>query len=400
MPESYDLIVVGGGLGGSSLAMCMAKSGAQVLVLERAQQFKDRVRGEFMTPWGVAEAKRLGILELLRDECAHEVPWVDLYSGNVLTGHRPVVPTTPHQLPCLSFYHPAMQELLIGAAASARANVRRGASVRDVRPGSPVTVVAGDNGHSEEIHARLVVGADGRSSTLRASVDFQLRRDSEDMLVAGVLMDNVGAPEDIGQIVMNSSLGQAAIVFPQGRGRVRTYLGFHTGTQPRYQGTADLPRYIDACKKTGMNPAFYDGAKAAGPLATFDGAEVWVEHPFKDGEALIGDAAAASDPSWGQGLSLTLRDARVLRDHLLATNDWETAGHAYAKEHDRYTDAVHTSNLWHTEFFLATGPQADARRARALPLIEQDHSRQLDTLFSGPEVPVNEAVRKGFFAED
>ena len=74
MPESYDLIVVGGSLGGSSLAMCMAKSGAQVLVLERAQQFKDRVRGEFMTPWGVAEAKRLGVLELLRDECAHEVP--------------------------------------------------------------------------------------------------------------------------------------------------------------------------------------------------------------------------------------------------------------------------------------------------------------------------------------
>jgi len=99
--------------------MCMAKSGAQVLVLERAQQFKDRVRGEFIAPWGVAEAKRLGVLELLRDECAHEVPWVDFYSGNVLTGHRPMVPTTPHQLPCLSFYHPAMQELLIDGAASA-----------------------------------------------------------------------------------------------------------------------------------------------------------------------------------------------------------------------------------------------------------------------------------------
>jgi menaquinone-9 beta-reductase len=34
--------------------------------------------------------------------------------------------------------------------------------------------------------------------------------------------------------------------------------------------------------------------------------------------ALIGDAAAASDPSWGEGLSLTLRDVRLLRDSLIA----------------------------------------------------------------------------------
>lgn len=400
MPESYDLIVVGGGLGGSSLAMCMAKSGTRVLVLEREQQFKDRVRGEFVTPWGVAETNRLGVLELLRGRCAHEVPWVDFYLGNILTGHRPMAPTTPHQLPCISFYHPAMQELLLSAAASAGASVRRGVTVKEVRPGSPATVVTGDNGRSEEIRARLVVGADGRSSTVRASARFQVRRDPEEMLLAGVLMDNVSAPEDIGQLVINSTLGQAAFVFPQGGGRARTYLGFHAGTQPRYQGAADLPRYIEVCKRTGMNPAFYDNAKAAGPLATFDAAEAWVEHPYRDGVALLGDAAAASDPSWGQGLSLTLRDARVLRDHLLSTDDWETAGHAYAAEHDRHTEVIHTGNLWHTEFFLKTGPEADARRARALPLIAQDHSRQPDTLFSGPEVPVNEAVRKRFFAED
>jgi len=32
-----------------------------VLVLERETQFKDRVRGEQMHPWGVAELKALGI---------------------------------------------------------------------------------------------------------------------------------------------------------------------------------------------------------------------------------------------------------------------------------------------------------------------------------------------------
>jgi 2-polyprenyl-6-methoxyphenol hydroxylase-like FAD-dependent oxidoreductase len=149
-----------------------------------------------------------------------------------------------------------------------------------------------------------------------------------------------------------------------------------------------------------MNPGFYDGAKAAGPLATFDGAEAWVEHPYRDGVALLGDAAAASDPTWGQGLSLTLRDARVLRDHLLATDDWETAGNAYATEHDAYSDASRIVNLWFTEFYLKTGPQADARRARALPLIAEDPSRQPDAAYSGPDLPVNEAIKKRFFAED
>jgi 2-polyprenyl-6-methoxyphenol hydroxylase-like FAD-dependent oxidoreductase len=400
MSEQYDLIVVGGGLGGSTLARSMAEHGARVLVLEREMQFKDRVRGEFVFPWGVADAKGLGVLELLRKGCAHEVPWFDTYLGNVLAAHRNVVTTTPQQLPSLTFYHPAMQELLLGAAASAGACVRRGAVVKGVRPGTPASVVVGDNSHSEEIRARLVVGADGRSSTVRASVGFQIRRDPDDLLLAGVLLDNVGAPEDIGQAVINSSLGEVAILLPQGGRRARTYIGFHTGSQPRYQGAADFPRYLEGFKRVGMNPDFYDGAKVAGPMATFDGAEVWVEHPYRDGVALLGDSAAASDPTWGQGLSLTLRDARVLRDQLVATNDWEAAGHAYATEHDRYSEVNRIVNLWFTEFYMKTGPDADARRARALPLIAADPTRQPDTGYSGPDHPINEAMKKRFFAED
>lgn len=400
MSEQYDLIIVGGGLGGSSLAASIAKRGARVLLLEREQQFKDRVRGECVFPWGVAEAIQLDVLELLRDRCAHELPWMDFYSRDVRTVHRPVAASTPQQLTCITFYHPAMQELLICAAASAGTCVRRGVSVKEVRPGNPATVIVGGNGHDDEIRARLVVGADGRSSCARSSAGFRLRRDPEDMLVAGLLLEDSGAPEDTGQIVFNYSLGEVAVLLPQGGGRARTYFCFHSGAQPRYQGTADIPRYLDSLKRAGMNPEFYDGAKAAGPLATFDGAEAWVEHPYRDGVALIGDAAAASDPTWGQGLSLTLRDARVLRDQLLGTEDWDTAGHAYAREHDCRTEVSHAVNLWFAEFYLETGPRADARRARALPLIAEDPSRQPDAGFSGPDIPVNDAVRKRFFAED
>jgi 2-polyprenyl-6-methoxyphenol hydroxylase-like FAD-dependent oxidoreductase len=94
-----------------------------------------------------------------------------------------------------------------------------------------------------------------------------------------------------------------------------------------------------------------------------------------------------------------LRDARVLRDHLQSSNDWEAAGHAYADEHSAYAGRLHTFNQWYTELYLATGPNADARRARAMPLIAEDPSRQPDSLFCGPDLAADEATRKRFFAE-
>jgi len=53
--HEYDIITVGGGLAGATLAKAMAENGARVLVIERERQFKDRVRGEGTFPWGVAE---------------------------------------------------------------------------------------------------------------------------------------------------------------------------------------------------------------------------------------------------------------------------------------------------------------------------------------------------------
>lgn len=34
-----------------------------MLLLERCTEFEDRVRGEWLAPWGVAEAKRLGLYD-------------------------------------------------------------------------------------------------------------------------------------------------------------------------------------------------------------------------------------------------------------------------------------------------------------------------------------------------
>jgi 2-polyprenyl-6-methoxyphenol hydroxylase-like FAD-dependent oxidoreductase len=53
MADASDVVVVGGGIGGASLAFALARAGVGVRVLEASTEFADRVRGESMQAWGV-----------------------------------------------------------------------------------------------------------------------------------------------------------------------------------------------------------------------------------------------------------------------------------------------------------------------------------------------------------
>lgn len=395
--RDHDIIIVGGGLGGSALAIAMTGHGARVLVIERELAFKDRVRGEGMTPWGVAEAQALGIYETLRDACGYEVANWDFYAGPSRE-RRNLVETTPQRAPALDFFHPEMQETLLGVAAAAGAEVWRGAVVTGVAPGAPPSVTVERDGKVETLTARLVVGVDGRTSRVRSWAGFTAQQDAPRLLVGGVRLEGGNIPADAVSLIQG--FGRSAIFFPQRDGRARGYCIYHRDLcNERLQGPADLPRFIENAVQAGMPPDWLEGARAVGPLATFEGADCWVEHPYRDGVVLIGDAAASSDPSWGQGLSLTLRDVRTLRDALVKTADWDSACHAYAEEHDRYYTALHTAEDWYTKLFMEVGPDADARRGKALPLLMQDPGRTPDTLFSGPNQPLGEAERLRFLGE-
>ena len=61
MGRSFDVVVVGGGIAGSTLAGVLARAGVHVLVAEKSPRFRDVVRGEGTLPWGVADAKRLDV---------------------------------------------------------------------------------------------------------------------------------------------------------------------------------------------------------------------------------------------------------------------------------------------------------------------------------------------------
>jgi 2-polyprenyl-6-methoxyphenol hydroxylase-like FAD-dependent oxidoreductase len=397
--KAYDIVTIGGGIGGAVLAKVMAEHGHRVLVVERERQFRDRVRGEALAPWGVGCARELGTFELLRSQCGHMLRYWKVHAGGQQLLSRDLFATTPQEAGWFTYYHPTMQETLLRAAFAAGAEVRRGAQATDVRPGSPVLITIQEDGVAETVEARLAVGADGRSAASRRLGGFRSEQDPARLLFAGVLLDGVPSPEDTFYHV--GAPGLVAYIFPQGGGRARAYFGFHkdTGMQ-RLQGEAGFSRFRQASEQIGIPPEFYAGAQPAGPLATFDGADSWVRHPYANGVALIGDAAATSDPTWGQGMSLTLRDVRVLRDALLATSDWSAAGHVYAAEHDRHYDIIHRVDGWYADLFMALGPEADARRARALPLAAQDPTRFPEPPMSGPEAPHDDAVRRRFFGEE
>ncbi len=390
----YDLIIVGGGLAGSALAKNMAEAGARVLVVERERQFRDRVRGEGMYPWGVAEARTLGIYDALKATCAQEIRWWTTYSDGAPTRQRDLVDTVPHQVGALGFYHPEMQEVLLGLAAAAGAEVRRGVTVTGVFPAGPAAVAVQANGSKTQLQARLVVGADGRHSQARRWGNFKLTRDPRHLLLAGLLFTNMQTTEDTVCVFRPATFGQGVLLFPLGGGRFRLY--FVTGRREhgRLSGKDHINPFITRCIDTGVPAEWFGGATAAGPLASFEGAAFWVDHPYDGRIALIGDAAACSDPSWGCGLSLTLRDVRVLRDQLLANDDWEAAAQAYAATHDQYFSALHTIESWLTKLLYDLGPAADRIREHALPQFANGVGP--DLVGVGPDSPTDEATRVRF----
>src|SRR3977135_2724131 len=60
-----DVVIVGAGIAGSALAISLAGSGHGVTLLEKSTVHVERVRDDFIVPWVVAEAKTLGILDVL-----------------------------------------------------------------------------------------------------------------------------------------------------------------------------------------------------------------------------------------------------------------------------------------------------------------------------------------------
>jgi 2-polyprenyl-6-methoxyphenol hydroxylase-like FAD-dependent oxidoreductase len=298
-------------------------------------------------------------------------------------------------------YHPDLQTVLLERAAKAGADVRRGVTVEGIdlsTPNAPRVTFAEHGAHLFDT-ARLVVGADGRSSRVRAWGGFETRRDPDRLTMAGTIVEGTPVPDDAVHFAVGA--GVASFIAPLGNKRARTYFVYPDASGRRkLTGKDAIPRFLEASRSTGIPPEWLTGVDVVGPLAEFEGADHWVDSPSKPGLALIGDAAASTDPSWGCGLSLTLLDVENLAGCLEATEDWDAALARYARQHDDTYGKLHRVLGWMTDLFWTPGPAGDARRGRVFPRMALDPSGYPDSIGQGPFGPSDERARKLILGED
>jgi len=393
MAEDFDVAIVGGGIGGGALATVLAHDGLSVLVLEKSTVYRDHVRGEWLAPWGVAELKRLGLYETVRAAGGHHLSqhWAcdeDVPPNEALATALDLTTLIPDIGGPLCIGHPRLCQLLIETAADAGATVRRGVTDVRIAPGSAPAVAYRDEQTQHRVTCRLIVGADGRGSQVRRDAGIALHRDPTHHLFAGMLVEGAdGWPADTQVIGVENDVNYLA--FPQGGGRVRLYLGYSSDQPQRLAGHAGPQAFLAAFRLHSVPGSEHlANARPAGPCNSYPNEDTWTENPYADGVVLVGDAAGSNDPIIGQGLSITLRDVRQVRDALLGTRDWSgQAFRAYAAERAERMRRLRFAASLISTFDSEFGPVARERRQRARERQMQDPSLLLPLMaaFVGPE---------------
>lgn len=318
--ERADVAVVGCGPGGAVLAYLLARSGVSVALLERAATFEREFRGFGWTPGVVRLFDGMGLLEDVLG-LAHET----VTDGAFVLGGRRVELLALDRLDteyprALMMEQPALLELLVERAEAYEGfGFHPATTVTDLRAegGTVRGVLATDRaaGETVAVESRVVVGADGRYSTVRER--------------AGIDPGTFDSPVDLAWFKLPADAVPADAEGHVGRGGV--VVSFGLGGGERQVGCLLRDGEWSRLRATGFG-AFRDRVAAVAPAygsavdAHLDGfddvtlldiapgvADTWVG----DGLLLLGDAAHTASPLGAQGNPLAVEDAVVAHDLLV-----------------------------------------------------------------------------------
>ncbi|KJC56934.1 hypothetical protein UP10_31655 [Bradyrhizobium sp. LTSPM299] len=389
---SPDIVIVGGGIGGGALASVLARDGIKIVVLERETVFPDRVRGEWIAPWGVAEANRLDLLNLLQEHgglcISRNVLYDEIWSSDAAERHALDMTVMHPEAPgALCIGHPLMCNILHDAAVKCGVRFVRGVEHIEVTPGARPAVSFVHDGVTTTLSPRLVIGADGRNSQVRKRLEFRVEADLPHSIICGMLVANVPDwPRDVQAIGTEERLHY--LVFPQGKDLVRLYACYDFSDRARFAGPDKQAQMLRAFR---LNCLPLGEAIAAGtpigPLNGVSNEDHWIDDPTAPGVVLIGDAAGHNDPITGQGVSITLRDVRLTRDILLSGGgDWSQGDFApYVEERRERMRRLRIAARLARQLRVEFGPDAKARRALVTMRAAERRLSPYPAVLIGPE---------------
>jgi len=311
MPEAVAIrcCIVGGGPAGMMLGLLLARAGVDVLVLEKHADFFRDFRGDTIHPSTLEVIRELGMLDAFLALPHQEVKELsaDVFGARVaiadfthLRAHCRFVALMPQWdfLNFLATQAKCFPRFALRKQSEAIELIETPAGVCGVKALTPAGLL--------EVHADLVVGADGRHSTIRQQ--------------AGLETEQLGAPIDVLWFRLTRRTADRA----ETGGYVRPGSFFVMINRDDYWQCGYVIRKgaFDAIRREDIS-AFRARIVRAAPFTAgvIEGLEHWddvklltvqvdrLRQWFKPGLLCIGDAAHAMSPVGGVGINLAIQDA-------------------------------------------------------------------------------------------
>ena len=312
--EQCDVVVIGGGPGGSTAATLLARRGYKVIALEKAHHPRFHI-GESLLPMNLPVFERLGVLDKVRALGVFK-PGADFEADNergynTYAFARAIGQSPPH---AYQVWRQDFDQMLYGHARECGADAREGHEVVQVEQRSPRETwldVRTDGGNNYAIQARYVVDASGRDALLSSSK--KLRRKNGQHQSAAIFGHFRGATKRDGEDAGNISIYSFAhgwmwmIPLPDGvmsvgavcrpdylkqrKGRTLEFLLDTLKLSPALWQRVRHAELIDNEVRVTGNYS-YDSTQMGGP-----------------GWILVGDAFAFLDPVFSSGVYLAMSGA-------------------------------------------------------------------------------------------
>lgn len=345
MSHQYDVIIVGARVAGSTLAYELSKAGYEVLLVDKSEFPSDILSTHNFFNNSLAILREMGVLDrLLQTGTPLYKRAVVQFEDVVIDGDFPEV---DGESECLCIRRVHLDQILFEHAASQpRVTTIEGFRVTDViREGDTVTGITGvhRSGEAEGFTARLVVGADGRNSTLRKLVNSpQLMAVPTDYASYVGYFSNYVQEGDL-HVELYKINDKMVIAFPTSDQLYVIGIMVPLEDQEWSERFAASPEtafreIVDSGFADSPLPARLRQSTLDGKIRGLRGYDNDWYQGMGEGWALVGDALSFKDPAVGQGMQDALYTARILREVLSQHDNWNAEWESMAHKYQSLTE--------------------------------------------------------------